>query len=41
MNLPNLIIIFRILLTPVSINRLIYGYQGWALTVFQAATVET
>ncbi len=39
MNLPNLITILRILLIPVFINLLIYGYQGWALTVFLAASL--
>ena len=39
MNLPNIITIVRILLIPVFINLLIYGYQGWALTVFLAASL--
>lgn len=39
MNLPNLITILRILLIPVFINLLIYGYHGWALAVFLAASV--
>lgn len=39
MNLPNLITLFRILLTPVFINLLIYGYHGWALTVFLVASL--
>lgn len=39
MNLPNLLTILRILLIPVFINLLIYGYHGWALAVFLAASV--
>jgi len=37
MNLPNLITILRILLTPLYINLLIYEYHGWALTIFLVA----
>jgi cardiolipin synthase (CMP-forming) len=37
MNLPNLLTILRILLIPVFINLLIYGFHGWALIVFLAA----
>ncbi|HEY5594931.1 MAG TPA: CDP-alcohol phosphatidyltransferase family protein [Nitrospiria bacterium] len=37
MNLPNLLTILRILLIPVFIDLLIYGYHGWALTVFLTA----
>jgi len=37
MNLPNLLTILRILLIPVFINLLIYGYLGWALIVFVVA----
>jgi cardiolipin synthase (CMP-forming) len=37
MNLPNLLTILRILLIPVFINLLIYGFHGWAFIVFAAA----
>ncbi|MBI3610952.1 MAG: CDP-alcohol phosphatidyltransferase family protein [Nitrospirae bacterium] len=37
MNLPNLLTILRILLIPVFINLLIYGYHGWALVAFLSA----
>ncbi|MBI3994498.1 MAG: CDP-alcohol phosphatidyltransferase family protein [Nitrospirae bacterium] len=37
MNLPNLLTILRILLIPIFINLLIYGYHGWALAVFLTA----
>ena len=39
MNLPNLITILRILLTPVLVNCLLYEYYGWALAVFLLASL--
>ncbi|MBI3811180.1 MAG: CDP-alcohol phosphatidyltransferase family protein [Nitrospirae bacterium] len=39
MNLPNLLTILRILLIPVFFYFLIYGYNGWALAVFLAASL--
>ncbi len=39
MNLPNLLTILRILLIPVLINCLLYGYYGYGLLVFIVAAV--
>lgn len=37
MNFPNLLTILRILIIPVFINLLIYGYHRWALAAFLTA----
>lgn len=39
MNIPNLLTLFRILLVPVFVDLIIYGYPGWALTVFVVASL--
>ncbi|MBI5136944.1 MAG: CDP-diacylglycerol--glycerol-3-phosphate 3-phosphatidyltransferase [Nitrospirae bacterium] len=37
MNLPNILTILRILMVPLFVYLLVYGYTGWALVVFVTA----
>ena len=39
MNLPNLLTLFRIILTPVLVICLLDGYFGWSLLIFLAAGI--
>ncbi|MBI3608675.1 MAG: CDP-alcohol phosphatidyltransferase family protein [Nitrospirae bacterium] len=37
MNIPNLLTVVRILLVPIFVDLIVYGYSGWALLVFLGA----